>query len=203
MVGRRSKQKKSHKILWKYCHRGLYSVWITATNLNMVKGPITTAILIALMTALSNCGGSKSDTNTPQAGAPAAVNDLPALVVTLLDGSKVNLREVKSKTILIIFHPDCDHCQREARQIQENLMAFGSNTLYFISSDPIEEIANFAFSFALADKPNVLFGQASMEQILNSFGPIDTPSMYIYSGEQTLIKTFNGETELAVVFKYV
>lgn len=169
----------------------------------MVKRQITALILIGLITVLSNCGRSNSDNSKPQTEALSPVNDLPMMVVTLLDGSKLNLREVKGKAILIIFHPDCDHCQREARQIQENLMAFGKNKLYFISSDPIEEIANFAFNFALVDKPNVLFCQTSMEQILDSFGPIDTPSLYIYSGEQSLIKAFNGETEIGAVFKYV
>lgn len=129
-------------------------------------------------------------------------NDLPKMTVTTSSGSSVNLYELKGNTILILFQPDCDHCQREAREIRQHLEEFKNYTLYFISADQLPSIQSFAESFDLTGHANINFASTTSESVLNNFGPIPAPSVYIYS-EQRLIKKFNGEVGIDKILQVI
>jgi len=134
----------------------------------------------------------RSDVATPK----PSVNDLPTMVLKELDGSSIFTKELSpDRIILILFQPDCDHCQREARQIKENIGAFADYSLYFISADSLNEINNFSITYALNDISTIHFAQADVQSILDNFGPIPAPSLYIYSAGK-LIAKFNGETKI-------
>ena len=132
----------------------------------------------------------------------AVQNDFPPMVVTPLDGTNLKINELTGKVILILFQTDCDHCQREARAIQQNISAFQAYSLYFITTTPPAEIQAFANQYNLASYPNVHFCRTSNQSILESFGPIDAPSLYIYS-DQRLVKSFIGETNINEILKYL
>ena len=136
-------------------------------------------------------------------GEQPSQNDLPDMSITLLDGSLLATKELRGKTILVLFQTDCDHCQREAADIERNLHAFSTSTIYFITSNPMTEIEKFARQYKLNERENVHFAWTSNENILNSFGPIEAPSIYVYSKEHKLVKSFNGEVSVAEVLKYI
>ncbi len=129
-------------------------------------------------------------------------NDFPAMTVTTLDGTPLNINGLKGKVVLILFQTDCDHCQREASAIRQNISAFQSYSLYFITTTSNEEIQAFANQYKLKDYRNVHFCRTSNRSILDSFGPIDAPSLYIYS-DQKFVKAFNGETDINEILKYI
>ena len=135
--------------------------------------------------------------------AQPAVNDLPEMSITLMDGTLLATKLLQGKTVLVLFQTDCDHCQREAADIEHNLHAFSTSTVYFITSNPMAEIEKFAREYKLDERKNVHFAWTSTENILKSFGPIETPSIYIYSDEHRLVKSFNGEVSVAEVLKYI
>jgi len=155
------------------------------------------AMFLPLIVIQSCSPSSNKDSNSTQQ------NDLPQMIVTNLDGSQVNMRELKGKAILILFQTDCDHCQREATAIQENISAFKAYSLYFITTVSQQEIEKFANNYRLADQPNVHFCQSTNQSILDNFGPIDAPSLYIFSQDRKLIKAFNGETQINEILKYI
>jgi peroxiredoxin len=125
----------------------------------------------------------------------------PDLPITLLNGAKTNANRLKGNIVLVMFQPDCDHCQREAEQISAHLQAFKKYTLYFISSASPPEISNFAKEYRL-QKPGIVFGRAEGNDVLKAFGPIEAPSLYIYvDGKE--VQSFNGEVAIEVVIKYL
>lgn len=132
-----------------------------------------------------------------------ATNDLPYLKFTKLDGAVVSAHDLPGKTILVMFNSDCDHCQREAGEISEKISLFKDYTLYFLASDPIENILKFAQEYGLASHKNVIFGRAEVPDVIQTFGPIATPSVYIYSQEKRLVKYFNGETKVADIVSFL
>jgi len=150
-------------------------------------------------TLLSGCSSPKSEEK--QDKAPVAIqNDLPRMRVTTSDQSSVNLRELKGKTMLILFQPDCDHCQREAQEIRKHLDAFGEYVLYFISADQMPAIEQFGKTYDLLGHSNVRFAATTVENVLANFGPISAPSVYIYVDQQ-LVKKFNGETGIDLILQ--
>jgi cytochrome oxidase Cu insertion factor (SCO1/SenC/PrrC family) len=148
----------------------------------------------------------KQSTAPPQVtpAAPALRHtDLPNMQLAITDGSRATAKNIQGKAVLVLFQPDCDHCQREAAQIREHLEAFQGYTLYFISDAPPAQLAQFAQEYRLINQPNIHFAQTSIESILQNFGPIDTPSVFIYSDKGMLKKSFIGETPIEQILQHI
>jgi cytochrome oxidase Cu insertion factor (SCO1/SenC/PrrC family) len=155
------------------------------------------SVILILHLVLSGCSGKKDETTT--AAAPV-VNEYPDLILTLTSGKKISTKTLKGDNIIILFQPDCDHCQHEAVEIEQRLEEFKDYTLYFISSSPLEQIVAFAKNFKLNDKDNVKFALTTNEGVLTYYGPVPTPSIYLYS-EGKLRTSFNGQTDVENIIK--
>ena len=155
--------------------------------------------------ALASCSTkAKEEIVRAETTQPAPiVSDLPAMEVRLLDGKIIDLKSIVGKTVLILFQPDCDHCQQEAEEIKQNLNDFKRHKLYFISSSPAEQIEKFSKDYKLEGNESVMFGWTTTENILNNFGPIAAPSIYIYSEKGKLVQKFNGQTPVEEIKKYL
>ena len=149
----------------------------------------------AFPVACSSGTQEKSDAAQKQQAPEQTVNEYPDLVFALVGGDSVSTRTLKGNNIFIFFQPDCRHCQLEAINIEQRLEQFKDYDLYFVSSSSLEAIQAFAESFDLDDLENVKFAWASTQSVLDHYGPIQTPSVYIYS-DGKLKKSFNGQTEI-------
>ncbi len=157
----------------------------------------STLLLVALLALLISCTTKpKEEQSVVEQSQPQVYNDLPDMSITLLNGTKQEAINLPGKTIIILFFPDCDHCQRESKAIQEKIDAFKEYTLYFVSTNPLEEIQEFANEYKLNSIANVKFGQIAPDKVFVNFGSIPTPSLYIYSADRKLKKQFNGETPI-------
>lgn len=141
---------------------------------------------------------SASDPSTTS----AVVNELPAMQIILVDSSRLSARDLHGKNVIVMFQPDCDHCQREAKQIQENIAAFETYQVYFVSSATGEELKKFASEYKLDNYSHIHFGTTTVEEIISSLGQIDAPSVYIYDNGK-LKQKFNGETDIAEITKHL
>jgi hypothetical protein len=156
-------------------------------------------ILLPLIFILSQC-------NKPEKKEPVVrkeINELPYLTFNNLDGTNATTRDLPGASILILFNADCDHCQREAKSIQEKLNSFKGYTLQFIASDPVEIIQKFSRDYQLDNQPNVRFGRAEGVDVYTNFGSIPTPSIYIYSKEKRFVKSFLGETPVDEIINFL
>jgi len=156
---------------------------------------------ILLLTFVS-CTSSGS--TEQEAKEPAASNDLPQLSLTTIGGKQLTIAdEFDGKTILVLFQPECDDCQRQAQAIKQNLKAFENFSLYFVSSAPTAQIAAFAEHYQLNTHQHITFAQTTVQDVIQSLGQVPAPSIYIYSDEGKLIKSFNGEVGIEELGKYL
>jgi peroxiredoxin len=153
-------------------------------------------LFILLFTSCSKKQEEKKEELKVEEIQPPVTNDLPTMQVGLLDGSTINAKEIKGKTVLVLFQPDCDHCQNEAKQIQQHLADFKDYNIYFVSSAAPEEIHKFSVDYKLTGLPNVSFGFTTVQNVLDNFGSIQAPSIYIYTDNGKLKTHFNGEIEV-------
>jgi peroxiredoxin len=175
----------------------------------MVRNILIAAIL--LIGIQSSCSSSvkkeekiKSVPANKESDQKQNVTVLPNMMVTGIDAKPFNTQSLKGKkTILILFQPDCEHCQSEARQIAERLMKFKGYNLYFISSAALKDIQKFSIDYKLSGYPNIHFARTEVQSIIDSFGPIPAPSLFIYSEKGELANKFEGEMEIDVVTKYL
>jgi hypothetical protein len=158
----------------------------------MAKMIYALVILPLMLCACSGKTEKKAEASTLQA------NEYPDIVLTLENGEKIFAKKLEGNSVFVLFQPDCDHCQEEAIQIGQRLEEFKDYMLYFISSAPMEQITAFAKNFDLAHKPQVKFAWTSTEGVLTYYGPIQTPSIYVYRNGK-LIQGFNGQTELDTI----
>ena len=158
---------------------------------------ISWVLLFPCMLALGCSSKTESEalTATESEVAVADENEYPDLVFTLVGGDSVSARTLQGNNIFIFFQPDCRHCQLEAISIEQRLEAFREYTIYFISSSSLDAIQAFGESLNLDGKENVRFGWASTESVLSHYGPIQTPSVYIYA-KGKLKQSFKGQTDL-------
>lgn len=154
-------------------------------------------ILIVLLTACNNAD-KRSSINKEVQEFP---NELPAMQLAFIDGQNKSARTLSGKTILILFQPECDDCQQEAQQIQHHLKEFKDNNLYFISSASRADLIKFSKDYKLNDRPNVHFAQTTVEDVLNNYGPIQAPSIFIYSEEKKLIQSHKGKVAIEELVK--
>ena len=211
VVAGHSKQETRDKIIRRYCFSKLWSI-LAHIFYDMKRITIS---LFAILTAgaFFCCGGSADKKaaevdkilaakKTETATTPVP-NDLPNMSIVFFDGSQTHAKKLEGKTILIVYFPDCDHCQREAAQIRKHIASFKDHTLYFLTTAPKPEAAKFAEDYKLSNIGNVKFGLITINDVLSNFGSIATPSIYIYGNNHELVQKFNGETQIEVILKYV
>ena len=128
--------------------------------------------------------------------------NLPDIEFTTLDGRKLQAKTLQGHpSVLVLFQPDCDHCQREAREIKKHIKAFENYQLYFVSTNPAQEVNRFMVDYKFSGEQNVFFVLTDLQSILDTFGPVSTPSLYIYSASGALVRKFNGETDINLILK--
>jgi peroxiredoxin len=158
-------------------------------------------LILLLLAIVFSCTKKQPAEETTVPTVKPVYNDLPTMPLTLTNSEQIAVRELPGNTILILFFPDCDHCQREAKAIQERLDAFKNYTIYFISSAPMDEIKKFAEEYKLNTSEKVKFGNAETAMVIRSFGAIPTPSLYIYSNDRRMVKKFEGETSVEEIIR--
>ncbi|WP_168193944.1 redoxin domain-containing protein [Pontibacter sp. SGAir0037] len=128
-------------------------------------------------------------------------NDLPWLPLMKPDSTRIVAKDIKGKAVIVLFQPDCDHCQREAAEISEHLEAFKSYNLFFVSDAPLSQIKQFSEEYKLAGNDKVHFMHTATAFILETYGPVPSPSLYIYSDKGNLVKEFKGETPVKEIIQ--
>ncbi len=166
---------------------------------------MTRRIIVFILTAITAiCLWNCDQTSKKLAENPnQEINELPYLDYKTLSGESSSTRNLPGASILILFNTDCDHCQREAKEIAEKSEAFKNYELLFIAADSVHHIENFAKTYNLTNKPNIKFGQAEFQDVFVNFGSIPTPAIYVYSRERKFVKSFLGETPVEEVIKYL
>jgi len=197
VVGRRSKPSKGHKTVRDGCSYVYPPIFATAIHIHM-KHLILPCLTLTIV--LLACSGPSK--NKVEETIPPATNDLPKMTVITSNRSEINLNQLKGNTIIILFQPDCDHCQREAKEIRQHLDEFKDYALYFISSDQLRSIEAFGQSHDLLGHINVNFASTTVDDVIKNFGPIPAPSVYIYS-DQKLVKKFNGEVAIETILRAI
>lgn len=126
------------------------------------------------------------------------IQTLPKVDFFSLTGNLVNLHaydEPKS-LVIIYFHPKCEHCQYEAKEIGQNALAFSNCQLVMITADDsLQRIEKFCAEYNLWEVDNIEILLDKENQFKNTFGKALIPSVYIYDKERKLKKLYLGETK--------
>jgi thiol-disulfide isomerase/thioredoxin len=167
--------------------------------MNYLKGIPLVCFLILLITG---CSPKKEKVSEP-VPVKKTISEYPAVILIKEDGHRFMAADLPAKSIMIFFSPTCDHCQRQAEQIQKNLKGFQGYNLYFISLDTYPLIHQFAKDYKIDSEPNIHFLQADANSVTVSLGYIRTPTILIFNQDRKLVKRFNNITDVNYLFKFL
>ncbi len=106
-------------------------------------------------------------------------------------------------TIVLFFSPDCEHCQYEAKAIVEKKNEFATINLWWVSVADSSAIMKFSKTYGLENLPNNYLAHLSVEKVVQTFGSVSVPHIFIYDKHQILQKEFRGETKIEALLKYI
>lgn len=131
-----------------------------------------------------------------------SIQTLPKVDFTSVSGDSINLQSYASgqSLVLIYFHPECEHCQYEAQEIGQNVIAFNNcQVLMITSDDSIPRVEDFCNKYHLWELENFEVLLDKQNRFKKVFGKAVVPSVYIYDKERKLKKQFLGETKLEAI----
>jgi len=117
---------------------------------------------------------------------------LPAFQIRMLDSHTIfntfNIPKGKP-TVLIMFSPDCDHCEQLSKMITDSIAAFDKVNLYLLSPMPLSQIKQFALKNGLIKYKQIKVGQ-DFSYFMASFFKTDTvPFIVVYDKEKQYVTT--------------
>ncbi|KQS38114.1 redoxin domain-containing protein [Pedobacter sp. Leaf194] len=132
---------------------------------------------------------------------------LPQFKFFKLDGkafSNVNINQSK-KTLFILFDCTCEHCQREAKELNKVYAKLKNVNILMVTLDESISIQKFFGTYApgLNLKPNVTVLQDKNRTFIPTFLPSQYPAMYLYGSSGKLIVYSNGDGGINKVLKSI
>jgi thioredoxin-related protein len=99
----------------------------------------------------------------------------------------------KNKPVmLMLFSPDCDHCQHEAEQIVANKDSFTDTHIILVSTFPIHRLKEFAEKYRLTSMDNVVITKDPFYLLVSFYAVRNLPYLALYNKKGKLIETFAG-----------
>ncbi|MBP7731017.1 MAG: redoxin domain-containing protein [Bacteroidales bacterium] len=109
----------------------------------------------------------------------------------------------KGPVVIIFFHPGCEHCQYEIKEITTAEYLIDKTHIILVSSAPEDEIKKFYYDNELDRYQKITLLIDSNYKLSDIFGLQSVPSTYIYNKELILVKYFEGEVKPEAILKYL
>ncbi len=124
-------------------------------------------------------------------------------ITTAPDSIKFTKDDLKKKrpTIIILFSPDCDHCQHATRDLLEHIDLFKKVQIVMVSSMDYSHIKKFYQDFHIAAHPNITMGWDAAFMLSSFYKIQQFPSLFIYDKKGDFVKAFEGTFPMKTVAK--
>ena len=61
--------------------------------------------------------------------------------------------------MIMLFSPDCEHCQEETKMLQANKKQLGDLQIVMITYRPLDKMRKFYKDYKIAENPNIKMGR--------------------------------------------
>ena len=147
--------------------------------------------LLSLLTTMGQLIFAQADTSLLYLRFP---NIPPFSITRVPDSTKFVKDDLKKKTatIIMVFSPDCDHCQHETKQLTANIALFKKAQIVMASPLDYAAIKKFYIDYNLADYPNIIIGR-DPSYFLGTFYHIRSfPAIFVYDKKGNFVQAFDG-----------
>jgi len=107
-------------------------------------------------------------------------------------------------TVLIWFHPECEHCRYQLNTINNHIERLPTTRLIFLTDERTFFSNNYRFHWPnLINSSHVLFGIIDRSRFIDEFGPVLIPSLLFFNREGILKEKLLGEVKIAKIVKLI
>jgi peroxiredoxin len=122
-----------------------------------------------------------------------------------LNGEMVCVDEFDQEqaTVIVYFHPECDHCQYEAKEIGLHADELTSTNLILVTpDDSLQRIERFISVNNLLEVDNITVLRDRGFSFHKHFGTANIPTVFIYKNNK-LLKKYSGETKIEAILAII
>ena len=102
----------------------------------------------------------------------------------------------KTATIVMVFSPDCEHCQEETKEITANIQLFKKTQIVMASPLEYSYLKKFYDEYKIADYPTITMGRDPSYFLGSFYGVKAFPAIFVYNKKGKLVNWFSGSTPL-------
>ncbi len=126
--------------------------------------------------------------------------DIPAFTITLVSDSSVFAKEnlkKKTQTLIILFSPDCGHCEHATKQILAKIDSFKNTQIIMVSNLSYDLVRKFYDKYKIADYPTIKVG-VDKNYFLGSFYKLTSfPTIFLYNKKGKFKATFAANNTIS------
>jgi thioredoxin-related protein len=105
------------------------------------------------------------------------------------------------QVLLVIFSPDCGHCQHIATEIIKNINHFSKVNILMVTWLPYSNMLSFYKTYNMADYPQITMAWDSKYFFPPYYHLQSFPKLIIYNKKGKYVKEFSGEIQIEDVWK--
>ena len=105
----------------------------------------------------------------------------------------------KRPTLIMVFSPDCEHCQNMTKELKANIEKFRKAQIIMASPLEYSYLKKFYDEYGIADCPIITMGQ-DPGYMLGTFYKVRAfPKIYLYDKKGNYVRAFEGEVPISQI----
>lgn len=148
-------------------------------------------LTLLLITVIGNHCFAQSDSSLLYLRFPTVP---PFSIIKVPDSTRFTKNELQKKqaTMIMVFSPDCDHCQQETKELIANIDLFKKVQIIMASPLDFSYLKKFYFEYELDRYPNFIIGR-DPGYFLGTFYKVHSfPSIFLYDKKGRFVSAFDG-----------
>lgn len=169
-----------------------------------MKKTIAILLIFLVITTVSYFGYRSIKKHNTTKQTEKTIQELPVFSFYILNKKRFTYTNTTKKhTLIIYFHPECEHCQYEAKQLVLNKEKFKQTQILMISPADLRDIQLFNTSYGLNKIETLKMLWDKERKFENYFGKSTFPTILIYNKENKLQKKYKGEVKIESIIEYI
>ena len=105
--------------------------------------------------------------------------------------------------IVMFFSPECEHCQKELKELMVNKRQFKNIPILMLSPANYGEIKKFYKDFSVSKMPNITIAHDDNMTLSKLYQLRTFPTMFVYNRMGRLVKTFISNVSIPDILQAV
>lgn len=160
-------------------------------------------LIVLIVGLLGGAGFTMRQTLAAKDALATKLQHLPTLSGVQYVRKPTAIMPGRQPTLIILFDPDCEHCQNEATQIRQVQSAFAGAAVYWLTTQPMARARKFAQQYGLDTLAMMHVGTLTRDEANHTFGSTSVPRIFIYGRDGALRKEYKGEVKIASLLQHL